>query len=80
MSKRKRIISGEHKAPRNAAVAVATGVATAGAGYLAHRHGIDTGILNAHITPQPPTRTEVVDGMVAVNEGIRSAAPVPAFS
>jgi len=79
VSKRKRIISGEHKAPRNAAVAVATGVATVGAGYLAHRHGIDTNILNAHITPQPPTRTEVVDGMVAVNEGIRSAAPVVAL-
>lgn len=78
MSKRKKLTSQE-RAPRNVAVAAATGLTTLGAGYLAHKHGIDANILNSQIIPQPPTRPEVVDGMVAVNEGIRSAAPVVAL-
>lgn len=78
VSKRKKPSPREYNR-RNTAVAAATGVVTVAAGYIAHKNGLDASILQSEIVPQPPTRTEVVDGMVVVNESLRYGAPVVAL-
>ncbi len=59
--------------------AIAAGVSTAALGYVGYKTGIAPDFLNSTIEPTPPTLPAVVDGMVAVNEGIRVAAPVAAI-
>lgn len=64
---------------KNAAAATVIGAGTIVAGAAGYKYGILPDFLDTQIVPQPPTRSEVVEGMVVANEGIRAAAPVVAL-
>lgn len=61
---------------KNAATGLAVGGATALVGAVGYQYGYIPDFLDAQFVPQPDTHPEIVDGMVAVNEGLRTAAPV----
>lgn len=54
---------------------VGVGATTVVGGYFAYKYGVSD-LLDTQFVPQPDTYPQVVEGMVAVNEGIRIAAPV----
>ena len=63
---------------RNGVTAAGVGAASVAGGYLAFKYGASD-LLDRQIVPQPETFSDVVSGIVAVNEGLRTAAPVVGF-
>lgn len=57
----------------------ASAAAAVGLAYLVQRSGVFSGVFDAEVHPQPPFVPQLVDAMVAVNEGIRTAAPYAAI-
>jgi hypothetical protein len=64
---------------RRRMIGIGAGVVGVGALVFAHRAGVDaqviSDIFDSKISPTPPVSEEIVDGFVAVNNGLRAVAP-----